>query len=997
MLAKLGRAPAVIIDELGPDEVEELKTAAPSLSALLADDHPARHIARNLFHLSRLLGVQGSTEQLQSELDLMEHWWTTADGPLAGRRDRLRLLRDLTDVVLAGASHLETRAASSAVDALVRSETLLELRPDQLTFRHDVLREWAVASRLRETPDQVGALTLNRAVTVSLARGVELGARFALERAENGESWTEYLTCFSPPDAHPSWRRWSLLAILRSERASVLLERATNVLLANHGVLLRELIRTALAVESQPLAEAIASTKLEFGPIPSGLNSPTNASWVVLTGWLLKRRADLPLNALPDVVELFQSLSASMLFMDPLTPHIATTLADWLDEIEKAEDHSSRKPDPPRFAALPYRNLAALATAVRQAFFLMAAQAPQRAQTYLHKQLGRRNPSQTMRETMKFRGTLAQAAPAELVDMTLAGLIENVEERRRHGHPIRNDAFSRLDRDFLPCSPAQGPFLDLLNAAPEHRLRLIRRLVDHAVSVRSHGAEAGEDRFLLAFSSGLRFFPWQNTYVWARQMNAGYALESGLLALEAWAHARLDRGDVTEDVIADVLDQEGSPAAFVLVAVDLLISHWPKTMAAALPFLGSPELLSFDRQRQAHDIMPKGDLFGLGAIGPKEPAGAVRLEDLQERPSRRFPLESLLASFVTEPDYRESLRRLLEQASGRLGAPKPADTFANPRFMARYALNVIDPANWRDVNGGREYISPPDERKHLESLQRRHAAQALDSNVHAAIQLALEQPGKSSPELVQHAIPYAQRLELEANIQDDAFGSEADDIVAAALLLARDGTDEQLRQYEEWARSVFERAFATTDDDGASTFRSGIMFNPAAIATVGLVHLWHRGRSDDEREALLQLAGREDASAAHGFGAGLALIHKLDPRLPAALLRCALQAQVFSHHEWDTPQSTKAEAASVRARRLSEAIAAELSWLGGVGAEPVWPTLPPLAIDVRHVIRIGPDETLGPEQETPPESHQLRSQTACQRRSDFAPARRRNIVPLARR
>ena len=106
ILAKLGRAPAVIIDELGPDEVEELTTAAPSLSALLADDHPARQIARNLFHLSRLLEVQGSIEQLQSEVDLLEHWWSAADGPTAGRRDRQGLLRDLTDMVLAGASHV---------------------------------------------------------------------------------------------------------------------------------------------------------------------------------------------------------------------------------------------------------------------------------------------------------------------------------------------------------------------------------------------------------------------------------------------------------------------------------------------------------------------------------------------------------------------------------------------------------------------------------------------------------------------------------------------------------------------------------------------------------------------------------------------------------------------------------------------------------------------------------------------------------------------------
>ena len=688
VLAKLGRAPAVIINELGSDEIEELKTAAPSLRALLADEHSARDIARNLFRLSRLLEVQGSAEQLQSEVDLLERWWTTADGPLAGRRERARLLRDLTDVVLTGASHLAIRAASSAVDALIASETLLELGLDQLAYRHDVLREWAIASRLHETPERISALNLDPAVPVSLARGVELGARFALERAEHGEPWTEYLTRFSAPDAHPSWRRWSLLAILRSERAPALLERATNALLTNEGMLLRELIRTALAVESQPLAEAIASTKLGVGPIPSGLNSPTNASWAVLAHWLLKRQADLPLTALSDVVALFQSLSASMFFLDPLTPHIAATLADWLVEIEDAEDHSPLKRDPPRFTALPFGDLAGLATDVRQAFFLMAARAPQLAQTYLCKQLRRRNPNQIIREIMKFRGTLAQAAPAELADLTLAGLIQNTENHRRDGSPIRDNTFTRLDREFLPSSPAQGPFLDLLNAAPEHGLRLIRHLVEHAISVRSDGAEAGDDGFLLEFSSGPRFFPWRMTYVWSRQMNGGYAVESGLLALEAWAHARLERGDPPERVVADVVGQEGSPAAFVLVAVDLLISHWPKTMAVSGPFLGSPELLSFDRQRQLHDIMPEVDLFGLGAIGPKEPMGPFVLRTCRsDRPDasrlRRYLRPSRLNQTIVTTFARFSKTHRHAWAHQNRAIPSPIrGSWLAPRSMS---------------------------------------------------------------------------------------------------------------------------------------------------------------------------------------------------------------------------------------------------------------------------------------------------------------------------
>lgn len=53
-LDKLGRALPVVIDELSVSETQELSFAAPQLTALLSENHPARQVARNLFRLSRL-------------------------------------------------------------------------------------------------------------------------------------------------------------------------------------------------------------------------------------------------------------------------------------------------------------------------------------------------------------------------------------------------------------------------------------------------------------------------------------------------------------------------------------------------------------------------------------------------------------------------------------------------------------------------------------------------------------------------------------------------------------------------------------------------------------------------------------------------------------------------------------------------------------------------------------------------------------------------------
>ena len=448
-LASLGRAPPVVVKELGAEEIEELRSAAPVLRALLADDHPARDIARNLFRLSRLLEVQGSAEELRSEVDLIERWWTTADGAPEGRRERARLLSDLSDAALAGVDHIETRATPAAVESLIASESLRELCLDQVTFRHDVLREWSVAARLHDVPAKLDRLPLTRPAPASLARGVELGARLALERLVDGQRWISYLDRVSAEGAHPSWRRWSLLAILRSELAFALLDRVAALLFERDGALLRELVRTAIAVESRRLADMLAEMGADVASIPVGIYGPTNGSWTKLTQWLLARRADLPIQVLPDVIELFQSLSASRFFTDPLTPRMATALADWLEEIEDAREHHPLAKDQPRFAtAYRYHDLYKLAEDVRHAFALMAARVPDRAQRYLRGVLKRRNPEGTLRDIMRFRGSLAQAAPAELVELTTAGLVPKPEEKeRRHRRPIRDEILTHLNTE----------------------------------------------------------------------------------------------------------------------------------------------------------------------------------------------------------------------------------------------------------------------------------------------------------------------------------------------------------------------------------------------------------------------------------------------------------------------------------------------------------------------------------------------------------------------
>jgi hypothetical protein len=74
---------SVVIDELTDGEVDEIRYAAPTLAALLAENHRARNVTRNLFRLSRLASRRRQEEPFpRTEVDMAEQWWQTADASL---------------------------------------------------------------------------------------------------------------------------------------------------------------------------------------------------------------------------------------------------------------------------------------------------------------------------------------------------------------------------------------------------------------------------------------------------------------------------------------------------------------------------------------------------------------------------------------------------------------------------------------------------------------------------------------------------------------------------------------------------------------------------------------------------------------------------------------------------------------------------------------------------------------------------------------------------
>jgi hypothetical protein len=413
-LDELGRAEPVVINELSDAETEELRNAAPQLTMLLADTHPARAVARNLFRLSRLANRPSGTPMPRTEVEMAEQWWQSAGGARdEGHRERARVLVALAEQALSRVEQLSVRGQSAgAVNALVASETLRDLGNDRVIFRHDVLREWAIANLLFSDPALVARLPLNRPAPADLARSVELAARLAIERTPNGDAWHSFLTALSKDGVNGSWSRAVLLALVRSEIAAETLNKASAYLLADRARLLRELIRIVMAVESESAAKYYAGMGIDPRRIPAGISIPNGPSWLRLILWLLKLGPSLPAAAIPDVVGLYTNWSIVLGGKDPCAPYIVRRFHEWLAEIMRVPDGEERRR--PFNGGLPPEEVGKLAEDLRTGFLLLCNHAPELAVAFLQS-LKEHPYSDRVREgILKFRGALAQAAPKEL-------------------------------------------------------------------------------------------------------------------------------------------------------------------------------------------------------------------------------------------------------------------------------------------------------------------------------------------------------------------------------------------------------------------------------------------------------------------------------------------------------------------------------------------------------------------------------------------------------
>lgn len=934
IVAAMGGVYPIQVEPLSDDEVATLVDQTPDLRSLLAPRHPAAGLARNLYRLSRLLKVPSSTG-IRTEAAMARFWWGRADGaPASDVRAAQRLMAALAASALEGEGGLEIAEDSAARSHLLGAFTIRETQRDRLDFYHDVLRDWAIGSYIAESPQRLAAMDLSGPASPRVARGVEFAARLSLESGADSIGWIQLIGQLSVSGAHGSWRRQAILALSRSEAAYELLEKCSAGLLSDDGALFVELCTTIAAVETVATADLMKMPDGTKVDLPRSYRIDVTGSSFNVLRWVLLHVAEISIAAIGAVIELVKIQMYLLKHLQSFAIQTAVMLFGWLRQLDVggAEVTIPGKLKPGRAESDGRRRMI---EQLRMIAFLLGEFAPDELKAYL-REVGNEQDRNKVDDIRKYSKVIAPVAPAELAELVLASLLQ---PQKRHGHHDRamEQAFTFADCNYLPASPAQPPFLDLLESAPAEGLKLIRTLVAEAIAFSTDARAPIDPGFTVDFGSGPRFFPRADSYLWSRDQCREYSAASGLKSLEAWSQQRLDDGAPVDEVLADILGPEGSCAAYLLVAVDVLLSHFDAAQDALAPLIAHPELLATDRMRRDHDQ------FGLGidqfAIG-KEPNAKVRLVDLNGRLSRRATLFDVVHFYLEDDPVANRLREQLGAAILSLDPIESYSNYSDSRLIARVAHNRLQRSNWSDIgDGGLSYQSPPDEAAHLEAMEKQPIALMLSSEIKSRIDLAFDGNGEhATAATARDAASYANG-DLPDDSDTDYLKSRSTRLITTALLVARDGDDALLAAEEVWVRQVVVIALQEHSDRRGGS-EDTLRFNRPAIAILTLIYLWARQGSETDRNALIRLATREDRSALPAFSVGCGRILKVEPQLFKAAMRAAFAGMTWRWKRYD--EDDEAEQAcfvAEQAAAVDSAVAAEIAWMGG-DAEPVWPAWP---------------------------------------------------------
>lgn len=867
------------IDSFDDEEAEALAQAKPAMRPLLFGSDSVRAVVRRPFFAAILAKeVDASNAPATSEVDLAALWWERggygADPTRVGYRRNA-----LVQLAKAGAHQLGRRIPVADIDAQVLSELEADgiVRPvrrgHSVQFSHDIFFEWAFLQHLVRADDAWSDVIREVGEPPALGRVVEL-----LSQAElaHGENWAKHLAILEANQGLRSqWlRAWMAgpFSLETFPQHSSAFNRA--MFDANHARVLKVVVwyqaektkpNTAILERSDAPELDLAKRMLyaDMWGHPSDLTA-----WVHFCDWLLDHASDIPTSVIPDVVAAFEVWqNAFSHYPNRVSMRIVQTCLAWLYHIEHLLHKKEFSVSSGVWDEIEDRRdgLEELESALRTLVFNSSLTQGSLVTQYLRdlRHL-ERMPQQAVQSVFTHAQLLSRACPAELVDFSLFVLRKNLpvvvqKEMRGSDYPISH-SFSHFEWDHLsiddhfalsPPAPTREPFHSLLMQAPDQGRRLIREIANHATrSWRqlhrlARHKEGTPIPLIMQFPWGRQMF-WGDSrlYLGARGLFGSSTVNSGWMALEAWAFREIDKGTPVDDTLKAVLEGQQSVGALaVAAAVALQAQH---TSAISLPIATNQRLWHWDIRRHLEDMSQMANLIGFVKLQDRPHGLAVK--EGNERPVRRSDICSLGTLMVLRGGALGA-----QAAAAIQGFPRdlPFD-YAEQRTntevcsgLARTAeiwAEIGKPENYRAELGPDEsqivisHENPKATGEDIQALQAHHSEMGRNLTLlNWAYSYFREGRLKESPTL-EAAATAAKALDF-----NDLFATGHDHIelahqrqsavagVAAILLL------ENAEAHIDWAAEVCARA-ARTPGVPQQFFTRGakLMHHPVLYATKGL-------------------------------------------------------------------------------------------------------------------------------------------------------------------
>ncbi len=696
---------SVIVEPLNDDESEILAQSKPHLRELLFGTDRVKEIVRRPFFakvLDQGYVADANAPPPQSEVDLIESWWTRGGYNSSGQ-DAIGRQRAIIDLAAFRARHLSrpisfpelAQSTVTKIDELVTDGILQHAHAGHtVRFSHDIFFEWAFFHVLVDREEQWLEEIRDCGEPPAVARVVEL---LAQREYADGKDWSHVLAQIASSNMRSQWTRAWLLGPLATSEFERDEDQFASAVFANDFSLLKKAVVWFQAEKTVPNPHVLAQSltqeqRLLFADF---LGWPSDFSaWRRFISFLLRRISDIPVRLYPAVVAVFEVWQNALAGVrNAVSRAILTQCAEWLRDIQTPSATEEPEARPTRWEQVAdfgeFRKL------LSRLILIGSRAEPGFAEEYLKRVLAwERISENTFEEIVAFSPMLARSHPVLLVELTHKYLIEELPDDRvarekeeleeaaeyrkyirakpesertkeetlalSGGFPSFGREFSYHDwselsvnpvsRGFFPPSPLREPFHSLFQSSPREALRLLRELCNHAITAwrqlhrHSHDRPGTPIPLEVAFPWGIqKFWGGNREYLWFRGSVWGpKPIACGFLALEEWCFAELERGRPVDELIREIV--EGNDCIAILGIAVMIALHTQALSKVTLALVTSQPLWAADYNRLAQDL--GADVTARIGFERGEEAHFEAVRAANAREVRRTQLRSLVPLFM---------------------------------------------------------------------------------------------------------------------------------------------------------------------------------------------------------------------------------------------------------------------------------------------------------------------------------------------------------------